>query len=135
MADPSGVVATAPADSASDRGTALTFRKAWEARRRIALSEEVRLSLRIVVLLDQLGPPRRGELGPSENTQQGISSSLSVTQGAVSKVLSRLAAADIVRRDRLHVPGRLRRLRVYSLTQTGAILARDAVTRFAGRQP
>ena len=50
---------------------------------------------------------------------------LSATQGAVSKVLRRLTAADVVRPQRRHVPGRSRRVKVYLLTFRGDELVRE----------
>lgn len=92
--------------------------------------EHVRLALRVVVHLHQVGPPGPdGEARP-ESTQEGVALALSVTQGAVSKVLTRLVAADAVGRERRHVRGRDRRVRVYYLLPRGEALARQIEQRF-----
>jgi hypothetical protein len=86
--------------------------------------QEIRLALRVVVLLSQTLPLEPGGIAPPGSTQQGIASSLRVTQGAVSKVLQGLVAAEVVRHARHHVAGRTRRMRAYSLTARGLDLAR-----------
>lgn len=91
---------------------------------RFATDERVRLALRMVVHLAQVGPPRLPtEEAPPQSTQQGIAEALSATQGAVSKVLRRLIAGELVRWERRHVPGRFRRVRVYFLTVQGEQMA------------
>jgi len=108
----------------------------WEPSRSVVSGEpgskedEVRLSLRIVIHLDQTGPPGDGGVAKRESTQQGMAQVLSVTQGAVSKVLSRLVAAEVVRHERHHVRGEDRRVRVYFLTARGEELAREIQYRF-----
>jgi DNA-binding MarR family transcriptional regulator len=84
--------------------------------------QEIRLALRIVVHLAQLGP--MDYTARPEATQQGIASSLQVTQGAVSKVLRRLGAADVVQHERHHVWSRARRMQAYFLTPKGLDIAR-----------
>lgn len=92
--------------------------------------ERVRLALRIVVHLHQFGSPSPdGEARP-ESTQEGVALALSVTQGAVSKVLARLAAADVVGTERRHVRGRVRRVRMYFLRPRGEELAGQIEQRF-----
>jgi len=83
---------------------------------------EIRLALRVVVHLAQVGPLEF--TARPESTQQGIAESLRVTQGAVSKVLRRLSAADVVQHERHHVWTRKRRMQAYSLTPRGLELAR-----------
>jgi len=85
---------------------------------------EIRVALRVVVLLSRVTHLEPGDTAPSESTQQGLASKLGVTQGAVSKVLQRLTAADVVRHARHHVMGRSRRMRAYFLTARGLDLAR-----------
>jgi len=92
--------------------------------------ERVRLALRMVVYLDQVGPPNDGGTVAPEATQEGLASALSATQGAVSKVLRRLEAANVVDRESRHVRGRDRRVQVYFLTASGAELAREIEERF-----
>jgi len=90
----------------------------------------VRLSLRIVVQLDRWRPPSDGGPARWESTQQGLAERLSATQGAVSKVLSRLVAAEVVYEGLRHVHGRDQRVRVYYLTAQGEALAREIEQRF-----
>ncbi len=74
-------------------------------------------------------------MGRESATQRGIAATLGVTQGAVSKILDGLTAAGVVGRQRTHVPGRDRRVRVYFLTARGEALARvieQALTRRRG---
>jgi DNA-binding MarR family transcriptional regulator len=87
-------------------------------------SEQVRLALRVVLHLARTGVLETGETVHAESTQQGMAASLNATQGAVSKVLQRLVAAEVVKHDRHHVWGQGRRMRAYSLTARGAELAR-----------
>lgn len=92
--------------------------------------EQVRLSLRIVVLLSQIGPPGADGVAKSESTQRGMAQVLSVTQGAVSKVVNRLVIAGVILRERHHVRGQGRRVRIYFLTSRGEGLAREIRERF-----
>jgi len=92
--------------------------------------ERVRLALRIVVHLDQLGPPGPDGTARPESTQEGVALALSVTQGAVSKVLRRLVVADAVGQERRHVPGRDRRVWAYHLLPRGQAIARQIEERF-----
>ncbi|HTP55489.1 MAG TPA: MarR family winged helix-turn-helix transcriptional regulator [Thermoplasmata archaeon] len=94
------------------------------------IDEHVRLSLRLVVHLSRVGPPENEWVARPESTQQAIAEQLQVSQGAVSKVLARLAAAGMVEEARRHVPGRNRRVMVYYLTAHGHDLARDILGRF-----
>jgi len=93
-------------------------------------SERVRLSLRLVVQLSRVGPPGPDGEARRESTQEGLAQALSATQGAVSKVLRPLVAADVVHRERYHVQGMHRRVRVYFLTRQGEALAREIRERF-----
>lgn len=96
-----------------------------DARLSGANAESVRLALRVVVQLDRLGPPGPDGTARPETTQDGLAGTLGVTQGAVSKVLTRLVAVNIVAEERRHVRGRDRRVRVYYLSRQGEGLARD----------
>jgi hypothetical protein len=100
-----------------------------------SFEERVRLSIKVVVLLDHWGPPDDNGSARREMTQQGLAETLSVTQGAISKVLNRLVAADVVRADRRHVAGLARRVRVYSLTRDGETLAREIRSQFGLPSP
>ena len=97
--------------------------------------ERVQLALRVVVFLGRLGPPNNGGTARWESTQRGLAQQLSVTQGAVSKVLARLVAAEVVQRERRHVHGAPRRVKVYFLTRQGEVLAREIGQRFGWAPP
>ncbi len=100
---------------------------------RFATDERVRLALRMVVHLARVGPSRLPlEEAPPQSTQQGIAEALSATQGAVSKVLRRLIAGELVRWERRHVRGRFRRVRVYFLTTQGEQMAEKTRARWPG---
>jgi hypothetical protein len=101
-----------------------------DARLTGANADSVRLALRVVVQLDRLGPPGPDGSARPEATQDGLASNLGVTQGAVSKVLARLVAAEVVRQERRHVHGVDRRVRVYYLTPQGEGLALEIRQRF-----
>jgi hypothetical protein len=100
-----------------------------------SFEERVRLSIKVVVILDHWRPTDNNGSARREMTQQGLAVTLSVTQGAISKVLNRLVAADMVRTDRRHVAGLARRVRVYSLTRDGETLAREIRGRFGLPSP
>jgi PKD repeat protein len=59
-----------------------------------------------------------------EATQEGMASALGVGQNTISKVASRLVAAGVLRAELLHVPGAVRRVKVYTLTPRGEAFAR-----------
>jgi len=92
--------------------------------------EQVRLSLRLVVQLSWVGPPGDDGAARKASTQEGLAEALAVTQGAVSKVLRRLVAAEMVCQERRHVRGVGRRVRVYFLSREGEALARQIRNRF-----
>lgn len=89
-----------------------------------ANAEQIQLALRVLLLLSRIGRPSPDDIARPESTQQGIADTLHATQGAVSKVLQRLSAADVVRHTSLRVRGRTRRVRVYFVTVRGGDLAK-----------
>jgi len=93
-------------------------------------ADGVRLALRLVVQLDRLGGLGPDGEGRLEATQEGLAEALQVTQGAVSKVLARLVAVEVVGAERRHVRGRPRRVQVYYLSPQGRGLAREIELRF-----
>jgi len=95
-----------------------------------ANADSVRLALRVVVQLDRLGPPGPDGSARPEATQDGLATTLGVTQGAVSKVIARLIAVNVVAQERRHVRGRDRRVRVYYLSPEGEGLAHRIEERF-----
>jgi len=93
--------------------------------------ETVRLSRRIVVHLFGLGRRAPDDVGRPEATQRGIGAALGAEQSAVSKVVRRLIAAEVVTAARIHVRGVDRRVNVYSLTRKGELLAHEIRSRGA----
>ncbi|MCI4340422.1 MAG: hypothetical protein L3J73_04055 [Thermoplasmata archaeon] len=87
--------------------------------------EALRVSQRIVLHLAGLGTLGHDEVAPVGFTQIGMSEVLGVRQNALTNVLRRLVAADVVTEDTRHVRGQPRRLKVYRLTSRGEALARD----------
>lgn len=94
-------------------------------RAREPIDEQTQLSLRIVAHLARVGPPDENGVGRPGSTQEGMAETLAVTQGAVSKVLQKLLAVDLVRRELHHVPGRVRRVEVYALTRRGELMLEE----------
>jgi DNA-binding MarR family transcriptional regulator len=92
-------------------------------------SDQIRLSERILIVLAREG--RLGEDSPvrSVRTQAGLVGALGSSQSAVSKVLRRLVAAELLTEERRHVPGSSQRLKVYTLTRRGELLAREVARR------
>jgi DNA-binding MarR family transcriptional regulator len=88
-------------------------------------AELVRLSTRIVLHLSRLGHLGPDDVGLPGSTQRGIGEALAAEQSAVSKVLRRLVAAEVVEVGRRHVQGQGRRVNVYTLTRRGQVLARE----------
>ncbi len=89
-----------------------------------AKAEQIRLALRVVLHLSHIGRPSPDDIARPESTQLGIVAALQTSQGAVSKVLRRLAAADVVGHSRQHVRGQDRRVQAYFVTAKGEELAR-----------
>lgn len=86
---------------------------------------EARLARRLILhlaALPRIGPDDLGQWG---HTQPGIAEALMATQGAVAKVVRRLGAAGALEVGRRHVIGEARRLKVYTLTWSGEILAKE----------
>lgn len=97
--------------------------------------DSVRLSLRLLVLIDGVGPVGEDGVARRESSQQGMAEVLSATQGAVSKVVRRLVASGVIRQERRHVRGVNRRLRVYFLTPLGASVVREYFVRIGVPKP
>jgi DNA-binding MarR family transcriptional regulator len=97
------------------------------------------MSARIVLHL--AGQPRfdRRERVPGSLTQEGIAERLAVPQGTVSSSLKRLVEGGILRVELGHVQGKLRRLKVYQLTDYGEFVAQHITASMAqfgkGRSP
>jgi len=92
-------------------------------------ADQIRLSERVVIAL-----AREGRLGDDASvrtvrTQAGLASALASNQSAVSKVLRRLVAAELLTEERRHVQGGRQRLKVYALTRRGELLAREMARR------
>lgn len=87
------------------------------------------MSERIIIAL-----AREGRLGDDSRvrptrTQAGLAEALGSNQSAVSKVLRRLVAAEVLTEERRHVEGRNQRLKVYALTRRGEQIAREVARR------
>lgn len=80
---------------------------------------------RVITHLASLGRLGNDEVGRLGFTQKGMGEALTIRQGTLTKVLSRLEAAEVVEVDRRHVRGQPRRLNVYRLTALGESVARD----------
>jgi len=94
-----------------------------------ARAVQVRLSERIVLELARLGRMDPDAPARAERTQTGLVAALGTTQSAVSKVLRRLEAAEIVTSERRHVQGVGHRMKAYALTRRGELLAREIARR------
>ena len=93
---------------------------------------EARVARRLVLHLarqPRLGPD---DIAPPTMTQAGMAEALGVTQGAVAKIVIRLSAAGVIRTAREHVQGAPRRLKVYTLTGPGEMLAHELRVRATG---
>jgi DNA-binding MarR family transcriptional regulator len=89
------------------------------------ISVEADLAGKVIVHLSMLGRLGNDEVGRLGFTQGGMSGVLGIRQGTLTKVLSRLEAAQVVEMDRRHVEGQPRRLNVYRLTALGESVARE----------
>jgi PKD repeat protein/DNA-binding MarR family transcriptional regulator len=87
--------------------------------------EGLRVSQRIVLHLGRQGALHDYDVATIGYTQAGMAAALGVRQNALTNVLTRLMAAEILRVELRHVSGQPRRLKVYSLTGRGEALARD----------
>ncbi|MCI4372100.1 MAG: hypothetical protein L3K02_00420 [Thermoplasmata archaeon] len=93
------------------------------------MADLARLSERVVIQLARLGRIDPDAPVRSERTQQGLAEAANSNQSAVSKVLRRLVAAGIIMEERRHVVGSSQRMKAYSLTRRGELLARDVARR------
>ncbi len=89
------------------------------------VSEGANLAGKVIVHLSLLGRLGNDEVGRLGFTQAGMSDALGIRQGSLTKVLSRLEAAQVIEVDRRHVQRQPRRLNVYRLTSLGESVARD----------
>ena len=115
-------IATSPPTEAPPVARVLTRAPLTVPRR---LSPEADTAGRVISHLASLGRLGNDEVGLIGYTQQGMSEALGLRQGTLTKVLSRLRAANVVEVDRRHVRGQPRRLNVYRLTALGESIARD----------
>jgi DNA-binding MarR family transcriptional regulator len=91
--------------------------------------DQTPLSERIVVQLARQGRIEFEAPVRPTRTQQGLADALASNQSAVSKVLRRLEAADIVTGERRHIVGSGQRKKAYALTRRGELLAREVAHR------
>lgn len=108
-----------------NRGPELAMGPSTEKRRHASSSSEVDTAGRVIVHLASLGASAYDEIGRVAQTQSGMCQVLSIRQGTLTKVLSRLSAARVVEVSRRHVAGQARRMNVYRLTALGETVARD----------
>ena len=87
------------------------------------------MSERILLVLAREGRLGDDTLVRPVRTQAGLVDALASNQSAVSKVLRRLVAAELLTEERRHVAGRNQRLKVYALTRRGEQLARELARR------
>lgn len=92
-------------------------------------ADQVHLSERLLIVLAREGRPGDDSPVRPVRTQAGLANVLTSNQSAVSKVLRRLVAAELVTEERRHVPGHTQRLKVYALTRRGETLARQVARR------
>jgi DNA-binding MarR family transcriptional regulator len=93
------------------------------------VADLARLSERIVLQLARLGRIEPDAPVRRERTQQGLAETTTSNQSAVSKVLRRLVAAEIIAEERRHIVGVSQRMKAYSLTHRGELLAREVARR------
>jgi DNA-binding MarR family transcriptional regulator len=95
----------------------------WDGGTALLLTEQdLRMYARLLLHI-----ARQGRYDPQETvspglTQAGIAQGIGATQGAISRALERLTSGGLVRRYRTHVPGRIRRILTYQLTEDGHAL-------------
>ena len=100
-----------------------------------ANAEQVRLALRVILHLSRVGRPWPDDIARPESTQRGVAESLHATQGAISKVLHRLSAVDVVGHSRRHVQGQDRRVHTYYVTVKGEELAKRYRAKYGDALP
>ena len=118
---------TAPPASATRTAMVATSTEATGqgAVRIRAVSADADTAGRVILHLASLGRLAYDDVGLAGHTQTGMCEALSIRQGTLTKVLSRLVAAKVVEVDRRHVHEQPRRLNVYRLTALGESVARD----------
>ncbi|MGA8276161.1 MAG: hypothetical protein WB789_08590 [Thermoplasmata archaeon] len=93
------------------------------------VADLARLSERIVLQLARLGRIEPDAPVGAARTQQGLAEAAGSNQSAVSKVLRRLVAAEIIAEERRHIVGSSQRMKAYSLSRRGELLAREVARR------
>jgi DNA-binding MarR family transcriptional regulator len=93
------------------------------------VADLARLSERVLIQLARLGRIEADAPARRERTQQGLAEAVNSNQSAVSKVLRRLVAAEVLAEDRRHIIGSGQRMKAYSLTRRGELLAREVARR------
>lgn len=93
------------------------------------VADLLRLSERVVIQLARLGRLEPDAPAQRERTQQGLAEATSSNQSAVSKVLRRLVAAEVISEDRRHIVDSSQRMKAYALTRKGELLAREVARR------
>lgn len=97
-----------------------------------ARAESFRTSERVLTHLFGQGRTPAEEVAPESKAQSGIGAAVGVSQSALTHVLSRLEAGQLISVHRRHVVGRDRRLKTYELTPKGESIARELWERVHG---
>ena len=110
-------------DPEATKATESTPRK--ESMRPPVAADTLLLSQRVVLHIARQGLLNPDDVAPNELTQSGMATKLESSQSTLSHVLHSLAAAGILQASVRHVRGRARRVKVYTLTYRGQLLARE----------
>jgi len=83
------------------------------------------VSDQLIARLGRLGALSREDVATIERTQRGLAEELGIGLNVVSRVLSRLVAAEVVEVQTRHVAGQSKRMKAYELTPSGARMAQE----------
>ena len=129
--DPSNHVADRGADERDPEGETVRPDATGSASRWTSAGDlrptrgELQISARLPLHIAGLPRYAPGESPSEALTQAGMARALGTSQGAVSNAVRRLVYGGVLRVDRVHVRGRLRRVKVYGLTPDGESLVRE----------
>ncbi|MCI4356171.1 MAG: hypothetical protein L3K18_03365 [Thermoplasmata archaeon] len=96
---------------------------------RLLWEDGLRTSERLLIHVARQGVLGPEEVAPRPLCQAGMIEALGVSQGALTGVLRRLVAGQVLRESREHVRGIDRRVKVYRLTPAGERLVRQIRSR------
>jgi DNA-binding MarR family transcriptional regulator len=86
--------------------------------------QDLRMSARLLLHIGRQPRFEPMEQVPRSLTQEGMADALRAPQGTVSSSLTRLVDGGVLRVELGHVRGKLRRLKVYQLTDRGEAIVR-----------